>query len=73
MITCKHSTYIEGSAQPGTYPSVSDLANIVGGAEYLECGKPAEWLWTSNKTPLCSEHFSQRLVMFPREVFSYAL
>lgn len=36
---CQSGSYVEGSARPGTQPSVSDPCNILGGAQYEQCGK----------------------------------
>jgi hypothetical protein len=55
MTTCRRTFYIEGSAQPGTSPSVYDPSNILGGARYTICDKPGFSIGRSGAW-LCEQH-----------------
>lgn len=55
-MTCKRSFYVEGSERPGTFPTIYDPANVMGGARYEECGKESVTRSTVSGVDLCAEH-----------------
>lgn len=54
-LACRRLIYIEGSARPGTSPSAYDPTNVMGGAEYEQCGQPG-WTKSENEFWLCEDH-----------------
>jgi len=53
--TCVINEPIRGSERPGTFPTIYDPANILGGAEYVVCGHTAVFTGKIGE-PLCAKH-----------------